>query len=443
MIPCALGVDVGTTHLKLLALTRDEEVLGPVRRPTPELHWHGVVAHDPEAILAELAGMAHELGRLAPEIQVVGVAVASMAEEGVLLDARGRVLAPAPAWFSPLPSRGLAAFCDAEGASRFYGVSGLRNPRVSSLAHWLGLVEAFPDLFAAADRFLSMDAFVAHRLGGEAALARSQASRTGAWDVLGEHWDPWTLEQVGKTGRFLPPVRPTGARLGSLRPGALPLPSDPRAAVAVGGHDHALGALGVGVTTPGAVLDSMGTAESLLRPVNLSALPDRALDLAVNASAGGTRHVAMVGLPTGRALRLLGEAWGIAHLADLPWAEALARPAPAMTLDFGSVAGEGLPSALGRLGLTSAPDPAILAAVVHGMAEVARQRLEALASLDAAPFRVWAIGGAAAIPGHMDLRRRVLGRPVTVAPGSEHVALGAAKAAWAGVDPQVGQPAPA
>src|SRR5207245_11573425 len=78
-------------------------------------------------------------------------------------------------------------------------------------------------------------------------------------------WSESLLEQAELPVSWFPPAFPSGTAIGSVskevaeRTG-LPL----QAIVTTGGHDHLCGALAAGVTHPGQLLESMGTASVIL-----------------------------------------------------------------------------------------------------------------------------------------------------------------------------------
>ena len=109
---------------------------------------------------------------------------------------------------------------------------------------------------------------MAFRLCGVAATDFSLASRTLALDLQGLRWADELLEEVGVPPDLFAPLRESGSALGPVSreaAGATGLPEG--ACVAAGGHDHVCGALAVGVTEKGTMLNSLGTAEAIFLPL--------------------------------------------------------------------------------------------------------------------------------------------------------------------------------
>ncbi|MBV9390507.1 MAG: hypothetical protein JOY96_01300, partial [Verrucomicrobia bacterium] len=96
-----LGLDVGTTNLKCLALDDTGIIVAQSSEPTPQSHprpdW---TDFEPaalwEAVCSAVRAVASQLEH---RDAVKGIAVSSLAESVVPIDSKGQPLAPAIAWF--------------------------------------------------------------------------------------------------------------------------------------------------------------------------------------------------------------------------------------------------------------------------------------------------------------------------------------------------------
>ncbi|MEU6731161.1 FGGY family carbohydrate kinase [Nonomuraea wenchangensis] len=251
------GADLGSTNVKVLLADAGGTVLARAARPTPRA---GLRVRPDELvdILEELILLA--AGAVSrPRLR--GVCVAGVGEDGVL-HAGGRPLGTALPWFDPSRRQvldRLAELARPDDRLRY----GVELDAARTVAAWALLPAA--DL-AAADGWVACTDYPALRWTGRAIMSSSLAPRTGAWLLDPGAWD------VERAGRFLPadllpPVVPAGAVVGELRSRRLAdlLASD--AVVVAGGHDHPVGASVVHRQDPGAPLDSMGTAEVIVRTV--------------------------------------------------------------------------------------------------------------------------------------------------------------------------------
>lgn len=93
----ALGVDVGSTNVKVVALNTAGHVVARVRRATPR------PADDPSVDAAELFRLLEEmvLEACGDHFAVASVSSAGVGEDGVLVDNSLRPLTSALAWFDP------------------------------------------------------------------------------------------------------------------------------------------------------------------------------------------------------------------------------------------------------------------------------------------------------------------------------------------------------
>src|SRR5690606_13748894 len=111
-----LGLDIGTTSIKAAVYNTERgQVIRAAARPTPVEHpREGWSEHDPQGLweaacacireAAEEAPAGKEpvdgpVGRSSARPPVAGLAISSMAEAGLLVDARGWALSPIIAWY--------------------------------------------------------------------------------------------------------------------------------------------------------------------------------------------------------------------------------------------------------------------------------------------------------------------------------------------------------
>lgn len=255
-----VGLDIGSTWVKAVALTPDGGHLASVRRPTP---WHSVGDGGTEMPAAELVATVRELlVALDAELgghEVGSIGISGMAEAGVLLDAGDRPVLPVPAWFDP---RGGAEFATQPAALRadFPRVTGLPVSPLATFAKLLHHRAQGLDLRSLT--WLNVPEYVAHVLGGERLGEVSLVARTGLVDQdAGRPWQAG-LDALGVGPEILPPTVAAGSDWGRARD----VPRSMRGAVlSVAGHDHLVASVGAGVVHAHQLYDSIGTAEALVR----------------------------------------------------------------------------------------------------------------------------------------------------------------------------------
>jgi xylulokinase len=283
-----IGVDVGSIHVKAVLVAPGSGVVHVARRDTPTHAVSGGGAtHRPDELLgavesaiAECVDAASVAPGAAPDAAAGGarpaaIGIASMAEAGVPLDACGRPIGEIVAWFDPRPSPQAEWLERRVGAPALFARTGLRPEAKYTLPKLLWLREERPREFARLRRWAGVAELVAHHLTGELATNASLACRTAAFSVAGRRWDAELLSLAGLAPEQMPEVLPLGRPVGGLTAAAAARLGLPAATpVAIAGHDHLAGALGAGVTRPGDVLDSMGSAEATFLVTRTPALAD-------------------------------------------------------------------------------------------------------------------------------------------------------------------------
>ena len=300
-----IGVDIGTSRVKAVATDLDLVVLGEHAVVTPWRHEGATAEVDPPALAAAAAAAAAGAARDA-EARALAVGITGMSETGVLLDRQGCPLAPAMAWHDP---RGDCDEVRAElGEEVYRRTAGRPINAVSSLPKLLWQRRHVEDLRRAV-RFLSVPEWAVHALGGEQVNELSLVSRTGLFDVPGKQ--PWAdaLAMLDAGPSFLGEIVAAGQPVGRVDDAA---PEELRGAVlTVAGQDHQTAAFALGAATDGALFDSLGTAEALLRTVRApldAASIDRMARADITTGWGVVPdHLCLLaGLPTGISLERVG-----------------------------------------------------------------------------------------------------------------------------------------
>jgi len=371
--------------------------------------------------------------------RIVSVAVASMGEAAVPLDAHGQPTYDAIAWFDRRTQPQVEWLDRTIGKDRLFGISGLSLQPIFGMCKLLWLKENQPDAFARTVRWLNMADYVAYRLGGVQATDYSLASRTLALDLRHLRWAVDLMQEVGLSPELFAPLCVSGTRLGPVTPeasAATGLPTTTQ--VAVGGHDHVCGALAVGITEPGEMLNSLGTAEAIFVPLR-QPVTDPAMGrqgYTQGAHVIADHYYVFGGLYTsGANVEWLREILG----SDVDY---VTLTAEAEQVPPGSLGVYFLP----HLRLANPPydDPksrgafiglstdvkrgALFRAVLESLAYESRNSLEPLLTYPEVEQlrKIYAIGGSTRNYLLMRIKAAVLNQPITVATVAEATSLGAA-----------------
>ena len=257
-----IGVDVGTTGVKALALSPDGNVLATATRgyplSTPQAGW---AEQDPEdwwraadAALAEVAD-----GR-----EVAGIGFSGQMHGLVALDADDRVIRPAILWNDQRTAAECAEIEERVGFERLVALTGNRALTGFTAPKLLWLRRHEPDAYARVVRVLLPKDYVRLRLTGEWAIDASDASGTLLLDVGRRAWSDEVLQALDLPAAWLPPILESPERAGAVGASNRLLQGVP---VAAGAGDQPAAAVGVGAVRPGVVSVVLGTSGVVLAPL--------------------------------------------------------------------------------------------------------------------------------------------------------------------------------
>ncbi|GAB4097551.1 xylulokinase [Brachybacterium horti] len=417
-----LGIDSSTQSTKALLVNA---ATGEVVEERRAAHPDGTEV-DPRSWLAAVDEAAGPLLERAE-----AVAVGGQQHGMVLLDGAGEVVRPALLWNDTRSAPQAAALIEEQGgAGASVGELGslLVASFTSSKLRWVRDEE--PEAAERARSVLLPHDYVSLHLaapGTEPFTDRGDASGTGYYSTAAEAWRPELAEAA--IGRSLDLPRLPGAPQEAMARTAS------GAVIAAGTGDNMGAALGLG-QQPGDVSISIGTSGvcamvSDVRPDDPSGTVTGFADATGRFLPMTTTINASRILEAGRALLgVTHEQLSALALASVPGAHGVSllpyfegertpnRPDARGTLT-------GLTTSTTREDLARAYVEALLCSLADGVAA-----LEQVTGVS--PARVTLIGGGARSRAVQELAPAVLGRPVTLAPDGEYVALGAARqAAWA------------
>jgi xylulokinase len=463
-----LGLDIGTTRIKAIAIDADgvEQVSASV--PTPFAASAAGVDMEVADLGRALAAAVAALGPARRQVAAVGIA--GLAESGAPLRA-GRPLAPIIAWHD---GRGEETVASLE---RRFGPAlgrwtGRRVRTVSSVAKLGWLVDhGLPE----PDRWLGVPELALFLLTGTEATEHSLAARTGAYHVTERRFLPDVIAHVLRhDGRstpghgaeaagadLFPPVLAAGEIMGLVTDdGAATYGLPAGIPVTISGHDHLAAAAGLGAQ-PDDLLNSVGTAETVVRRLDAAPNVEQALelDLAVTVWPGGDAWAVLASaLRSGLLIDALTDHLGMQPDALDAALEATGRAAQAWapgTADAPAAARTGAAAggrgrelvALGQgIEVVDGPPGDMWAETLRALSRRTAAAAERVATLAGPHRRLVVFGGGSRSPAWLRSKAAELGIPVVGCSVPEAAARGAALAAGAALGwwpgPAAGPPPP-
>ena len=445
-----LGVDVGTTGVKVQLIDSSGQTLAqttreyPLSTPRPlwseqdPAHWWAAAAE----ALREVAGPQRE--------RIACIGLTGQMHGLVLLDSAGAVLRPAILWNDQRTGEECAEITERVGASRVVELIG--NPVLPGFTapkiEWVRKHE--PEVHARIAHVLLPKDWLRYKLTGALATDVADASGTALFEVRERTWSDEMLEALGVERSWLPEVFESAeltsevsgdaAELCGLRAGT---------PVAAGAGDQAASAVGAGLVSEGEVSATLGTS-GVVFAVSDTYRVDAAGRLhAFCHAVPGKWHLMGVVLAAGGSLR-----W----MRDTLCADLIARAASEGCDPYELMLEEAAGVAPGCEGLlflpyltgerTPHPDPlargafvgltlrhgraAMTRAVVEGVSFALRDSLELMRELELPIAAVRAAGGGARSPLWSALLADVFEAQVVTSDQDTGSALGAALIAGVG-----------
>jgi xylulokinase len=304
-----LGLDLGTSGLKAIALSASGEVVAraaagyPTSRPVP-----GAAEQDPAGWIAALEQAAAVLVSDAPPGRWRAIGLSAMIPTLVTADGAGHPAGPAITWEDSRAEDQAARLRAAAGAATLYQRTGQRVDGRYLLPMFLRLHRYEPGRAAATRTLLGAKDYLFWWLTGEAVTDPSTATGFGAYGLQAGDWDEGILAAAASLagGQLpaLPPVLPSSA-VRPLRAQVAASLGCPRIPVCVGAADSVLGALGLGARSRGQVAYVAGTSTVILGVAHEPRLDPRHRFLVTPMTEPGLWGQEMDLLATGSSLRWL------------------------------------------------------------------------------------------------------------------------------------------
>jgi xylulokinase len=419
-----IGVDVGTTAVKTIAISQEGEVIARAEQgyplSTPRQGWS---EQDPEdwwrATQATLEAVSAAGVR-----DVRGIGLSGQMHGLVCLDERDRVLRPAILWNDQRTGAECAEIEERVGLQRLIQLTGNRALTGFTAPKLLWLRRHEPDLYSRIAHVLLPKDYVRLRLTGEHAMDVTDASGTLLFDVERRCWSDEVTQVLEVRRSWLPRVLESPEVSGRTADGV---------AVAAGAGDQAAAALGVGVDRPGPLSVVLGTSGVVFAALPAFAADPQARVHAFCHAVPGGWHAMGVMLSAAGSLQWFRDALaGGVPFAELDAEAARWAPGCEGLIFLPYLTGERTPHADPEargafVGLSLRHDRAALVrAVLEGVAYGLRDSLELLSALGVRAEAGRASGGGARSRLWLRVVASALGLPLELTVVEEGSAYGAA-----------------
>ncbi|MGQ0633158.1 MAG: xylulokinase [Planctomycetaceae bacterium] len=260
-----LGIDVGTSGTKSLAMRKDGRILASAtieyRLSNPRPGWSEQAPHDWWQATVKSVRAIIQRGKIKPA-SVAGIGLSGQMHGSVFLDAKQQVIRPAILWNDQRTAAECAEI-EARAGGRAQLIELVANPALTGFTApkivWLRKHE--PRNFVKVRQVLLPKDYVRFRLTGEYATEVSDASGTLLLDVRNRRWSQSLLQLLEIDPGLLPAVFESEEVSGQLTTASAKLLGLPAGVPVVGGGgDQAAGAVGNGIVNEGVISATMGTS---------------------------------------------------------------------------------------------------------------------------------------------------------------------------------------
>lgn len=260
-----IGVDLGTSAVKLLLMDETGKIMNIVSREYPLYFPHpGWSEQKPEDWFTQSIDGLKELLADCDKSQVAGISFGGQMHGLVILDAEDNVIRPALLWNDGRTQGETDYLNDVIGKEKLseytanIAFAGFTAPKIL----WVKNNE--PDNFAKIKKIMLPKDYLAYKLSGSFCTDVSDASGMLLLDVKNRKWSKEMIEICGITEDMLPTLYESYEKVGTLKPEiAAELGLSEKVVIAAGAGDNAAAAVGTGTVGEGMCNISLGTSGTI------------------------------------------------------------------------------------------------------------------------------------------------------------------------------------
>lgn len=260
-----IGVDLGTSAVKLLLMSESGEIAKITSREYPlSFPQPGWSEQEPEAWFTQTMDGLKELLSEVDKSQVKGIGVGGQMHGLVVLDDADKVIRPVILWNDGRTMKEVEYLNSDIGKNKLseytgnIAFAGFTAPKI------LWMKENEPDLYARIKKIMLPKDYLIYRMSGSFCTEYSDASGMLLLDVQHKCWSKQMLDICGITEEQLPKLHESYDAVGTLKPEiASELGLSESVVLAAGAGDNAAAAVGTGTVGAGRCNISLGTSGTI------------------------------------------------------------------------------------------------------------------------------------------------------------------------------------
>jgi xylulokinase len=258
-----LGIDAGTSSLKVCAFYLSGEIAGRVSKQITLRRNYNHPEVDVEDYWNTLCQALREI-TCKYDFEVLSIGFSTTAPTVIVMDGNYNALRYGIPYLNNRASNYVNGYVKNIGdIERFYNKVG-NSPATStcSFANLLWIKEHEPDIWKEVKHVGMLNSFFAAKMTGCSAIDPTQASYTGVFDLKKEdEWDPYLIDKIGLDDSLLLPIKECTERIGSVNRETAEITGLRLGTpIALGSADTAAAAFGIGFKHPDTAFESAGTS---------------------------------------------------------------------------------------------------------------------------------------------------------------------------------------
>ncbi|MDG5471853.1 xylulokinase [Jeotgalibacillus sp. ET6] len=439
---CVLGIDLGTSAVKILLINQTGEVVKEVSKSYPLVHSKpGWSEQDPEEwVQKTIEGISEITADFKEVSKIQGMSFSGQMHGLVLLGENNEVLRNAILWNDVRTTSQCRNIEDKVGKEKLLEIT--KNPALEgfTLPKLLWVKENETELYEQAHKFVLPKDYLRYRLTNQLHAEYSDAAGTLLLDIAKKEWSSEIAQIMGIDLSLCPDLVESAALVGTITEETAQLTGLAESTkVFAGGADNACGAIGAGILKDGLTMCSIGTSGVVL---SYEASSDKEFGGKVHYFNHGKEdsfYTMGVTLSAGHSLTWFRETFAVDHSFDELLEEAKSVPPGANGLLFTPyLSGERTPHAdadirASFIGMsTSHQQKDFTRSVLEGITFSLNESIEIFRSEGKNINKIISIGGAAKSPVWLQMQADIFDAEVIRLSSEQGPGMGAAMLAALG-----------
>ena len=264
----SLGIDIGTTSVKVLLISENGKIVGEAKADHDLVSAHpGWAEENAEIWWSNTVSAIQELTNQHADWakNIVSVGVSGMVPAIVMLDDAGKPVRNTIQQNDARAIEQIARLTELLDQDALYAKTGTRTNQQHVLPRLLWVKEREPEVFARCKYVVGSYEFIAGRLTGVRYIESNWAAESGLFDIHTKEWLSEQFKILGVDETFFPPVIPSHQKVGYITRQASEILGLPAGIPVISGSaDHVASTLAAGIVTGGDLLIKFGGAGDIL-----------------------------------------------------------------------------------------------------------------------------------------------------------------------------------